>query len=234
MILSYIPSVSVNGENIVLKNSSVPTGVEGNQYYNLAELALATIELKANVKYEFKVNLKSGNLDKYIFDVVDGDEGEDNEDPKDNFDVTVATSGTTKFELENIDIANCDIITRSDFVSSVGAGNFGIGSGRIYGFDNGSVFRVYVNVTEACTLKISIAGFADTSKGGNPNISAYTWKFGDTVITPAADAAINTDKTVGEAVVGTVEVSESGIYVFEFTFGVRTDLDYISFEVVNG
>ena len=230
-ILSYIPAISVNGESITLKNGNLPAGVSGNQYWNLAEITIATIELKANTKYEFKVELKSGNLDKYIFRASEG--GSENPPAGDKTDVTVATSGVTKYELENIDCAQCDIVTRSDFIPSVGAGNCGKGSGRIYGFDNGSVFRVYVNVTEACNLKISIAGFADTSKGGNPNLNAYTWKLGDTVITPAADAAINTNGTVGEATVGTVQITEAGIYVFEFSFGVRTDLDYLAFEVVD-
>ena len=146
--------------------------------------------------------------------------------------MTVGESGITKYELENIDCSQCDINTRSDFISSVGEGNCGKGSGRIYGFDNGSVFRVYVKVTEPCTLKISIAGFADTSKGGDPNLSSYSWKLGDSVITPAEDAAIATNGVVSEAVVGTVQITETGIYVFEFSFGVRTDLDYIAFEVV--
>ena len=53
------------------------------------------------------------------------------------------------------------------------------------------------------------------------------------MITPAADAAINTNGTVGEATVGTVQITEAGIYVFEFSFGVRTDLDYLAVEVVD-
>lgn len=230
-ILSYIPSISVNGSNITLSGGTLPAGVSGNQYWNLAEIALATIELKANVEYEFKVNFKSGNLDKYIFTVVDGD---GQQIPDDNADVTVATSGVTKYELENIDNTQCDIITRQDFVNAniCVQGDVGRGDGRIYGFEDGSVFRVYVKVTAPATLKISIAGYADTSKDGNPNIAAYSWKFGDTTITPAADSAIPTNKVVGEAVVGTVNVTEAGIYVFEFDFGKRTDLDYIAFEVV--
>ena len=230
-ILSYIPSVTVNGESIKLNNANVPAGVTGNQYWNLSEIVLATIELKANTKYEFKVTLKSGNLDKYIFAVA---EGGSVEPPKDEADVTIATSGVTKYELENIDCTKCDVVTRSDFVSAgvCAQGDVGRGSGRIYGFDNGSVFRVYVKVTEACNLKISIAGFADTAKGGDPDLSSYSWKFGDTVITPSGDAMINTNGTVGEAVVGTVQITEAGIYVFEFSFGVRTDLDYLAFEVV--
>ena len=228
-VRAYIPTVTVNGKNITLNNATVPAGTSSNQYWNLSEITLATIELKANVKYEFKVSLNSGNLDKYIFDVV---EGGGQQIPEDKVDVTVANSGVTKYELENIDPSQCDIVTRSDFVPHVGAGNCGKGSGRIYGFDNGSVFRVYVKVTEACTLKVSIAGFADTSNGADPDLSSYSWKLGDQVITPSGDAVINTNGQVGEVVVGTVEVAEAGIYVFEFTFGVYTDLDYLSFEIV--
>ena len=229
-ILTYIPTVSVNGKNITLNNATVPAGTSSNQYWNLSEILLATIELKANVKYEFKVSLNSGNLDKYIFDVV---EGGGQQIPEDKFDLTLATNGVTKYELENIDCSQCDIVTRNDFIPSVGEGNCGKGSGRIYGFDNGSVFRVYVKVTEACTVKISIAGYADASRAnGNEKLSTYTWKLGDQVITPDADAAINLGSPVSEAVVGTVEITEAGIYVFEFSFGVYTDLDYLSFEIV--
>lgn len=229
-ILTYIPSVAVNGKNITLNNSTVPAGTADNPYWNLSEIILATIELKANVKYEFKVSLTSGNIDKYIFDVV---EGGGQQIPEDKFDLTLATDGVTKYELENIDCSQCDINTRSDFVPSVGEGNCGKGSGRIYGYDNGSVFRVYVKVTEACTVKIGIAGFADASRAnGNEKLSTYTWKLGDQIITPDADAAINTNGQVGEAVVGTVEITEAGVYVFEFTFGIYTDLDYLSFEIV--
>jgi hypothetical protein len=231
-ILSYIPAISVNGESITLKNGNLPAGVSGNLYWNLAEITIATIELKADTKYEFKVELKSGNLDKYIFKLS---EGGSVEPPKDDADVTVATSGVTKYELENIDCTKCDVITRVDFVNQgvCAQGEVGRGSGRIYGFENGSVFRVYVKVTEACNLKISIAGFADTSKGGNPNLSDYSWRFGDSLITPDEGAAINTNGTVGEATVGSVQITEAGVYVFEFSFGTRTDLDYLAFEVVD-
>ena len=229
-ILTYIPAVSVNGQYLTLTNGTVPAGVSGNQYFNFATLCLATIELKANVEYEFCVNLKSGNLDNYSLVVVDG---EGQTVPEQYTDITVATSGTTKYELESINPDQCDIITRADFVSArqCAAGDVGRGNGTIYGFDNGTVFRVYVNVTEACTLNINIAGKGNVAKGAKINLANYSWKFGDTVITPAEDAAIP-DGSIGVANIGTVEITEAGVYVFEFTFGVQTDLDYISFEVV--
>ena len=229
-ILSYIPAISVNGQYLTLTNGDVPAGVSGNQYFNFGELGLAKIELKAGVEYEFCVNLKSGNLDKYVLKVVDG---EGQQVPDKYTDVTVATSGVTKYQLENINPDQCDINTRADFITArqCAAGDVGRGNGTIYGFDNGTVFRVYVNVTEACTLNIGIAGKGNVAKGAKLSLSAYSWKFGETEIIPAEDAAI-ADGTIVDATIGTVEITEAGVYVFEFTFGVQTDLDYISFEVV--
>ncbi len=140
-------------------------------------------------------------------------------------DITLATTGTTKYQLETIDCTQCLINTRSDFVSAVGAGNCGKGSGRIYGYADGSIFRVMVTVEEACTIQISLAGFGGTA------LNAQSYSFGGTVITPAEDAVLGSG-SVAEGVVGTVQVTEAGVYCFEFTSGVSTDLDYVAFTIV--
>ena len=140
-------------------------------------------------------------------------------------DVTLAASGTTKYELENIDCTQCLINTRSDFVPAVGAGNCGKGSGRIYGYADGSIFRVVVKVEQACTLEIKLAGFGGTA------LNAQQYYFGGNEIIPADGVKLGSG-AVAEGLVGTVTVSEAGTYVFEFTSGGGTDLDYVSFTVV--
>ena len=136
-------------------------------------------------------------------------------------DVTLSTEGVTKVEMENLDLSNSTIVTRGDFIPAVGAGNVGRGSGRIYGFDNGTTFRIYVKVTEAGSIKISLAGFGTA-------MSNFTYKFGETTLTPESNYG---NGTVVEGVVGTVSV-EPGVYCFEFTSGVNIDLDYVAFEIL--
>jgi hypothetical protein len=141
-----------------------------------------------------------------------------------NSDVTVAASGTTRYELENIDCAECLINTRGDFIPAVGAGNCGKGSGRIHGYADGSIFRFVVTVEEACTLEIKLAGF------GGKALNQLQYFFGATEIIAPEGATLG-NGAVAEGLIGTVSV-EAGTYVFEFTSDGGTDLDYVSFTVV--
>ncbi|MBO5363206.1 MAG: hypothetical protein J6A46_02640, partial [Clostridia bacterium] len=139
-------------------------------------------------------------------------------------DVTVAASGVTKMELEVLDLSRSDVVLRDDLIKA-GFTTVGKSEGRIWGYADGTTFRVYVRVDAACTLKISLAGF------GGKALNAYTYKFGDMAIVPA-DGAVLGNGAVAEGVIGTVEVAEAGVYAFEFSSGTNTDLDYIAFEVV--
>lgn len=134
----------------------------------------------------------------------------------------IASRGTTKVEMENLDLALSDIFTRSDFIPAVGEGNVGKSGGRIFGYDNGTTFRMKLKVTRACTLQISLAGYGTS-------MSSYTYKFADQALTPQGNYGSG---QVAEGVIGTVEVTEPGVYVFEFTSGVGCDLDYVAFTVV--
>ena len=220
-ILNFIGGVSVNGESLTLTDGEVAPGTPENQWWNVSNVQVATLKLTANTVYTFKIMVNSGNLDGYVLEVVE----KAPETTNIASDITLAATGVTKYELENIDCKKCAIVTRGDFIPEVGEGNCGKGSGRIYGFDNGSTFRVYVTVEAACTLKISLAGF-----GGNA-LNAYKYSFGGVELTPAEGAVLG-NGAVAEGVIGTVTVAEAGVYCFEFTSGTHVDLDYVAFEVV--
>ena len=222
-ILNFIGGVSVNGESLTLTDGEVAPGTSENQWWNVSNVQVATLKLTADTVYTFKIMVNSGNLDGYVLEVFE----KTPETTNVASDITLATTGVTKYELENIDYTKSSINTRDDFVNAgvCVEGDVGRGSGRIYGFDNGSTFRVYVTVEAACILKISLAGF-----GGNA-LNAYKYSFGGVELTPAEGAVLG-NGAVAEGVIGTVTVAEAGVYCFEFTSGVNVDLDYVAFEVV--
>ena len=228
-ILQYIAGVSVNDQALQLIDGQIPAGIGtpqesiSNFYWNVANVKIAETTLQANTVYTFKIMVNSGNLDGYVLEVFE----KTPETTNVASDITLATTGVTKYELENIDYTKSSINTRDDFVNAgvCVEGDVGRGSGRIYGFDNGSTFRVYVTVEAACTLKISLAGF-----GGNA-LNAYKYSFGGVELTPAEGAVLG-NGAVAEGVIGTVTVAEAGVYCFEFTSGINVDLDYVAFEVV--
>lgn len=222
-VLEKIGGVSVNGEDITLTDGDVAPGTAENPWWNVSAVQVATLELKANTVYTFKIFVNGDNLDGYILEVFE----QSSETTDIASDITLATTGVTKYELEYIDYTKSNINTRDDFVAAgvCVEGDVGRGSGRIYGFDNGSTFRVYVTVEAACILKISLAGF-----GGNA-LNAYKYSFGGVELTPAEGAVLG-NGAVAEGVIGTVTVAEAGVYCFEFTSGVNVDLDYVAFEVV--
>ena len=222
-ILNFIGGVSVNGESLTLTDGEVAPGTSENQWWNVSNVQVATLKLTADTVYTFKIMVNSGNLDGYVLEVFE----KTPETTNVASDITLATTGVTKYELENIDYTKSSINTRDDFVNAgvCVEGDVGRGSGRIYGFDNGSTFRVYVTVEAACILKISLAGF-----GGNA-LNAYKYSFGGVELTPAEGAVLG-NGAVAEGVIATVTVAEAGVYCFEFTSGVNVDLDYVAFEVV--
>ena len=132
---------------------------------------------------------------------------------------------TATIKAPNFNWANCDVVTRPDFIPVVGEGNCGKGADSIYGFTDGSVFRIKLNVEAACTLNIYLEGF------GGAAFSEYSWKFGDTVITPAEGAQLA--GSLSKVLVGSVKVAEAGVYTFEFSFGVHSDLYNVHFEAVD-
>ena len=218
-IINQAMSMTVDGVAVELSNNNI-LGSGSAPWFDWTIFTMGYANLSAG---EHTIVLtfveKSPNMDYLKLDVMSYGSYSDT-------DVTLAASGTTKYELENIDCTQCLINTRSDFAPSVGVGNCGKGSGRIYGYDGGSIFRVVVKVEQACTLEIKLAGFGGTA------LNAQQYYFGGQEIIPADGAKLGSGGVVAEGLVGTVTVSEAGTYVFEFTSGVNTDLDYVSFTVV--
>lgn len=226
-ILNYVKNVKVNGKALTLSDGTISQGTTENPYWNVTNVQLAVVKIKANTVYEFSVYVNSGNLDGYVIEVVD-EEGVEVPDvtPTVIADVTIASEGVTKCEMEQLDFSKSSIVTRADFIGAVGEGNCGVGGSAIYGFDNGTTFRFDIEVSSACELKVSLAG-----KGGEA-LSNYSFKLNNTTITPEAGVQLPSDP-MGEVVLGNVQLSGAGIYRFEFTFGVNSDLDYVAFEVVS-
>ncbi|MBQ8414191.1 MAG: hypothetical protein IJX58_02970, partial [Clostridia bacterium] len=250
-ILSFISGVSVNGEALTLTDGQVAPGTAENQWWNVSNVQVATINLKAGEIYTFQIGVNSGNLDGYVLDVVADEpvtppahecesvcpecgkclDAECTEDAcvekceghevVINPDITVPSTGSVKLEMETFNLSNCTIVLRGDLINA-GYTAPGNSEGRIWGLGNGTTFRVYVKVDEACTLKIYLSGFGTA-------MSNYTYKFGETSLNAAGNYGSG---AVAEGLIGTVEVAEAGVYLFEFTSGQNTDLDYLRFEVV--
>lgn len=217
-IINEAMSLTIDGVAVELSNNNI-LGSGSAPWFDWTTFTMGYANLSAGehtIVLTFVEN--SPNMDYLTFDVMSYGSYSDT-------DVTLAASGTTKYELENIDCTQCLINTRSDFVPAVGAGNCGKGSGRIYGYADGSIFRVVVKVEQACTLEIKLAGFGGTA------LNAQQYYFGGNEIIPADGVKLGSG-AVAEGLVGTVTVSEAGTYVFEFTSGGGTDLDYVSFTVV--
>jgi hypothetical protein len=216
-IVNNALSLTVDGVAVELCNANLK-GSGSAPWFEWTILTVGYADLTAGEHtIVLKFVEKSPNVDYLTLDVMSYGSYSDS-------DITLGTSGTTKYELENIDCTQCAINTRSDFIPSVGAGNCGKGSGRIFGYADGSIFRVVVTVQEACTLEIKLAGF------GGKALNALQYYFGGTEIIPEDGAKLGSG-AVAEGLVGRVSV-EAGTYVFEFTSGGGTDLDYVSFTVV--
>ena len=210
-------SITIDGVEVELCNANLK-GSGSAPWFDWTILTVGYANISAGEHtVVLKFIQKSPNVDYLKLDVMSYGSYTDS-------DITLATSGTTKYELETIDCTQCLINTRNDFIPMVGAGNCGKGSGRIYGYTDGSIFRVVVTVEEACTLQIKLAGF------GGKELNALQYYFGGQEIIPASGAKLGSG-SVAEGTVGTVSV-EAGTYVFEFTSGGGTDLDYVSFTVV--
>ena len=144
-------------------------------------------------------------------------------------DVVVGEEGVTKVEFEELNLSKSTIDTRDDFIAAYGIaeGDVFRNAGRIYGFVNGT-FVMDVKVEKAGQVKIVIAGFRD----GAANLAEeMTFTFDGTAIVPEAGVTLAGGEVI-EAVVGTVNVTEAGIYRFSIEVKAGYDLDYVAFEVV--
>ena len=141
-------------------------------------------------------------------------------------DVTIPATGSVRLEMESLDLSNSTIVTKDAFINAgIAPGNVQRQYGRIFGFvPDSTTFRAYVSVTAPCDIKISFLTWGAASA-----LNAHTFKFGDTVI-DCETTSIPTKETTVESVIGTVQVTEAGVYLFEF--GAGSDFDYVLFEVI--
>ena len=76
-ILNFIPAIYVNGEAATLLDGQIPAGEGTPQesiskyYWNVADVHIATLNLKAGETYTIKIMVNSGNLDGYALHVVE-------------------------------------------------------------------------------------------------------------------------------------------------------------------
>ena len=216
-IVNQAMSITIDGVEVELCNANLK-GSGSAPWFDWTILTVGYANISAGEHtVVLKFIQKSPNVDYLKLDVMSYGSYTDS-------DITLATNGTTKYELETIDCTQCLINTRNDFIPAVGAGNCGKGSGRIYGYTDGSIFRFVVTVEEACTLEIKLAGF------GGKNLNQLQFFFGETEIVAPEGSKLGSG-AVAEGLVGTISV-EAGTYVFEFTSGGGTDLDYLTFTVV--
>ncbi len=140
-------------------------------------------------------------------------------------DITIPASGSVQLEMESLDLSNSTIVTKDSFINAgIAAGNVQRQYGRIFGYvPDSTTFRAYVLVSAPCNIKISFCTW-----GGTTPLNTHTYKFGDTVIDCETTTTPQGEGTV--SVIGTVEVAEAGVYLFEF--GGCNDFDYVLFEIV--
>ena len=142
------------------------------------------------------------------------------------YDITIPGSGSIKLEMEDLDLSKSDVETKKAFIDAgLSPGEVQIQQGRIFGYASGvTVFRALVEITASCNVKISLCTW-----GGTAPLYTHTYKLGDTVIDCETTIAPQATGTV--SVIGAVEVTESGVYLFEF--GGCNDFDYVLFEIVD-
>ncbi len=251
-------SVTVNGKAIEIP-AGLLTGSGNRPYWDWQTVSLGLVELKAGDN-EIVLTVLDGhpNLDKVFFLESDGEvtpnphfcestcpkcgkctdsactesvcaakcEGHQSTavaTPVDHAaDFTLGTSGDTKVELETFDLANCTITLRQDLINAGFTRPGTVESGRLWGMDNGTTIRMYVQVDSACDITIVLGGFGTA-------MSNFTYNFGGVDMIPEGN--YGSSGATANGLVGMVSVAEAGVYLFEFTTGNGTDLDYIIFSV---
>jgi hypothetical protein len=86
---------------------------------------------------------------------------------------------------------------------------------------DGTTIRLYVKVDAPCTLKLSLGGFGTA-------MSNFTYTFGG--VNMNAEGNYGSGSTAA-GLIGNIEITEAGVYLFEFTTGGGVDLDYLTLEV---
>ena len=237
-ILQYIPTIKVNGESIQLIDSEVPKGIGTAKdtpdtfYWNVTDVLIATVELKADEIYTFQVYANSGNLDAYTIKIGDGN---NSDVPGEYSDVDVATSGTTRLEMETLNLSASTIVSDAGAVRGNKILDGQVGGhkdaktgqqSRLYWFREGTRFVIAVKVDAACTLDISLVGW------GSKSLDTYSYSFGGQVINCTETASLGGSESAPDSKsIGTVTVTAPGVY--ELVLDIYDiDFDAITFTVV--
>lgn len=207
-------ALSVNGEAVTVPASNL-LGSGSTPYWDWKTVSFGRIALKEGLN-EVVISVIGGapNMDKIKFVSVKPD-------------ITVATTGTTTLHMENFDEHKSLIDTKDDFINAYASQGMKEGdvyhsaqNGRIYGF-NASTFVMHVEVQEACTINISMNLW-----NCNP-LNTYSYSFGGQVIECTNTTA---PAGAGQYEIGSVTVTEAGVYTFIFTTG-GVDFDEVIFTV---
>ena len=200
--------LTVNGVDFAIRSGSL-TGVQQNadvpSYHDWRIVNMGRISLKKGIN-EIVLTVKDGhpNLDciKFASTTI--------------ADVTVANEGTTKITInKNFDFSRSTVHARQDVLNATKV------VGKLTGDDvktwapaDGSTFRIYVNVQEACKLQICPTSAAGATED---QLKAQTYLFDG----------------VAMDYNGTVEVGAPGVYVYEFTCVIGANYSGVNFTVVN-
>ena len=207
-------AVTLNGKAVSGSYGSL-TGVANPTYWDWQLISLGRLDLVEGVN-EITITVLEGhpNIDFVRLVPVKAD-------------ITVAASGSTVLHMENFDEHKSVIDSKDDFVNAYKSQGFAEGDvfknpglGRIYGF-NASTFVMHIEVTEACTLNISVNLWNCNA------LNTYKYYFGGQAINCTNETA---PTAAGNYEIGSVTLSEAGIYTFIFTTG-GVDFDEVIFTV---
>lgn len=211
-------AVTLNGQPVSGAFGSL-TGSGSTPYWDWQTVGLGRLNLVEGIN-EITITVLDGhpNIDLIKFAPV-----KDNAPvatPDATPDVTVATTGETKLELETLNLSKSTIVLRGDLIDA-GFTAPGNSDGRIWGMADGTTIRLYVKADAPCTLKLSLGGFGTA-------MSNFTYTFGG--VNMNAEGNYGSGSTAA-GLIGNIEITEAGVYLFEFTTGGGVDLDYLTFEV---
>lgn len=154
--------------------------LNAGEWYEWQDTSLGMVDLEAGHHlFVAKVVSGSANFDCFKFNVKTY--GSFLERVEGDLIIDLENNAETSFVLEAESLDNTDVITRKDFVNSLGSehaykvGDDDNASGgkRIYGFDKGSKFVFVVYASKDSKFDISLTGFAgrDITVGANISLS---------------------------------------------------------------
>ena len=191
-ILSFVTGVSVNGESLTLTDGQIAPGTAENQWWNVSNVQVATIDLEAGKFYTFQIGVNSGNLDGYVLEVVENVPAHECESvctacgkctdsecaeaaceskcAGHAIDAEISADNVfVKLEAESWNYADDSIVTRSDFIEILGwtqgeiRSEAGNGANCVYGFTAGTKFVLNINAASDMTVDLLLRGATDAA-----------------------------------------------------------------------